>query len=64
MRLLHEGALRDVVSSGESLPAFLDYLTQLRSERDAAILYCYLHRLEIAEVQHLPEEFPMRLLGR
>ena len=42
MRLLHEGALRNVVSSGESLPAFVDYLTQLRSERDAAILYCFL----------------------
>ena len=49
MRLLHKGALRDVGSSCESLPAFLDYLPQLCSERDAAILYCFLCRLEVAK---------------
>ena len=128
MRLLHEGALKDVVSSGASLPTFPDHLARLCSERDvarerviqrahiersyghqlfngtrrpsrdkviqlafgfglemremqtllkvaghsplvpqvtrdAALLYCVLHRLEMTEVQKLLEGFDMRALG-
>ena len=128
MRLLHEGALGDVVRGDGLLPPFPDYLARLCSEReivrerviqrariersyghqlfngtrrpsrdkviqlafgfgldlkqtqdllkvagqsqlvpqvkrDAAILYCVLHQLELGEVQKLLENFEMRPLG-
>ena len=128
MRLLHEGALGDVVRGDGLLPPFPDYLAQLCSvreivrerviqrariersyghqlfngtrrpsrdkviqlafgfgldlkqtqdllkvagqsqlvpqvKRDAAILYCVLHQLELGEVQKLLENFEMRPLG-
>ncbi len=34
MRLLNEGALKDVVSSGVSLPTFQEHLARLCAERD------------------------------
>lgn len=128
MRLLHEGALKDVVAGDGLLPPFPDYLARLCSEReiarerviqrariersyghqlfngtrrpsrdkviqlafgfgldlkqtqhllkvagqsqlvpqvkrDAAVLYCVLHQLELGEVQTLLENFEMRPLG-